>query len=99
MNLPEVMRKELIEARRALGWTQAELGTRAGLPQEHISLIETGKIVPRFDTILEIVRVLDYDLLLVPRPLIPAARALIRGESDEEQPVYGLNPSDEFDEA
>src|SRR5436305_9180764 len=94
--LPEDLRRELIAARWKRGWTQAELGRRLGIPQMHISGIETGKIVPRYDTLLEIVRVLDRDLLMVPRALVPAVQSLIRdhlrhdqqGESDE-RPLYG----------
>lgn len=76
--LPADMRGELKEARRKRGWSQAELGRRAGLPQMHISGIESGKIVPRFDTLLDLVRVLDHDLLMVPRALVPAVQALMR---------------------
>ena len=76
--LPETLRAELKAARLARGWSQLELGRRVGLPQVHISGIETGKTVPRYDTLLEIVRVLDFDLVLVPRPLVPAVQALIR---------------------
>ena len=76
--LPEALCLELIEERRKRGWSQAELGKHVGLPQMHISGIETGKIVPRFDTLLDLVRVLDRDLLLVPRTLVPAVQALIR---------------------
>ncbi|MGK0179896.1 MAG: transcriptional regulator with XRE-family HTH domain, partial [Nitrospinales bacterium] len=54
------------------------LGKQTGLPQAHISGIETGKIVPRFDTLLDLVRVLGQDLLMVPRELLPAVQALIR---------------------
>ena len=72
------MRHELKEARRKRGWSQAELGRRSSLPQMHISGIESGKIVPRFDTLLDLVRVLDHDLLLVPRSLVPALQALVR---------------------
>lgn len=36
--------------------------------------------VPRFDTLLDLVRVLDRDLLLVPRTLVPAVQALIRDQ-------------------
>jgi transcriptional regulator with XRE-family HTH domain len=96
--LPEAMRKELIESRRKRGWSQAELGERLGLPQMHISGIETGKIVPRFDTLLDLVRELDRDLLMVPRAVVPAVQALVRdalhpegmSEADEgERPLYG----------
>lgn len=95
--LPDSMRRSLAEIRRAHGWSQAELGRRVGMPQVHISNIESGKVVPRFNTLLEIVRVLEYDLLLVPRPLIPAVQSLIRdyhqpgaaSDIDEgERPLY-----------
>ena len=76
--LPDDLRRELIEERHARGWSQAELGKRLGLPQMHISGIETGKIVPRFDTLLDLVRTLDRDLFMVPRALVPAVQALIR---------------------
>ncbi len=77
-SLPDALRRELVEARGVRDWSQAELGRRLGLPQTHISGIETGKIVPRFDTLLDIVRVLDRDLIMVPRALVPAVQALIR---------------------
>lgn len=77
-SLPEGLRKELKEARLKRGWSQLELGRRAGLPQAHVSAIETGRTVPRFDTLLDLVRVLDRDLVLVPRELVPAVQALIR---------------------
>ena len=83
--LPADLRRELIQARHQRGWSQAELGHRVGLPQMHISGIETGKIVPRYDTLLDLVRVLDRDLLLVPRTLVPAVQALIREQRRSDQ--------------
>src|SRR5579862_2061975 len=85
--LPNAVRKEIIEARHKRGWSQAELGQRVGLPQMHISAIETGKIVPRFDTLLDLVRVLGRDLLLVPRTLVPAVKALIRDQRRPDHPT------------
>lgn len=83
--LPQDMRHELKEARRKRGWSQAELGRRSGLPQMHISGIESGKIVPRFDTLLDLVRLLDYDLLMVPRALVPSLLALIHDHRNPDQ--------------
>src|SRR5258705_4772447 len=95
--LPDALRRELIEARHNRGWTQAELGRRLGLPQMHISGIETGKVVPRFDTLLDVVRVLDRDLLMVPRALVPAVQALISDHrnpsGDGERPLYSIDVS------
>ncbi len=104
--LPEDLRRELIDERHKRGWSQAELGQRLGLPQMHISGIETGKIVPRFDTLLDLVRVLDRDLLMVPRALVPAVQALIRDhrrpnrdtDADEgERSLYAADGEDEKD--
>lgn len=80
--LPEEVRKQMKEARANRRWSQAELGQRSGLPQMHISGIESGKIVPRYDTLLDLVRILDHDLLMIPRGLVPAVQALIRDHRD-----------------
>ena len=92
--LPTELRENLKKARIKRGWGQRELGARIGLPQPHISAIESGEIVPRFDTLLEIVRVLDLDLLLVPRSLVPAVQSLIRTQKEPEsveRPLYAAD--------
>lgn len=89
--LPADLRKDLKAARLKRGWSQAELGRKVGLPQTHVSTIEAGKTVPRFDTLLDIARTLDHDLLMVPRSLVPAIQALARdqhGSAEEERPLY-----------
>lgn len=101
--LPEALRQELKAARRRRGWSQLELGRRVGLPQAHVSAIETGKIVPHFDTLLDLVRVLDRDLVLVPRALVPAVQALVRdyrrhtgaGGAEGERALYADDASAE----
>jgi len=102
--LPRALRVQLVAARRARKWSQAELGKRTRLPQAHISAIENGKIVPRFDTALDLVRVLGNDLVMIPRALGPAVQALIRdhqsanrrpGEDDGERPLYAFDESEE----
>jgi transcriptional regulator with XRE-family HTH domain len=76
--LPMNMRQYLKDVRRARGLTQEQLGEKLGIPQMHVSGIESGKVVPRYDTLLDVVRALDHDLVLVPRELVPAIEALIR---------------------
>lgn len=87
----------LVAARQKLGLSQLELGRRVGLPQMHISSIESGKVIPRFDTLLNLVRVLDRDLVLVPRELVPAVHALIRDSKGDvgEQPLYAISAEEE----
>jgi transcriptional regulator with XRE-family HTH domain len=93
--LPADLIRTLIEARRSRGWSQRDLATRTGLPQAHISAIETGKVAPRYGTMLDLVRILGHDLLIVPRALVPAVQALISDgkqtatDDDEgERPLY-----------
>ena len=90
--MPDAMRRNLVEARKKRGWSQVELGRRVGLPQVHISGIETGKVMPRYNTLLDLVRVLGYDLLLVPRALVPSIQSLIR---DYRQPDGATMEEDE----
>ena len=97
-NLPDEIRQEIKQARLAKGWSQLELGQKVRLAQRHISGIETGKIVPRYDTLLEILRVLDRDLVLVPRELLPVVQATVRDFRNrkarvqaEERPLYADN--------
>jgi transcriptional regulator with XRE-family HTH domain len=87
--LPEDMRQALKAAREKRAWTQRELASRLGLTQTHISGIESGKIVPRYDTLLELVRILDRDLLMVPRALVPVVQSLIRDHSQPNQKGEG----------
>jgi len=102
--LPVEMRRSLKEARKKRGWTQRDLVSRIGLTQRHISGIESGKIVPRYDTILELVRILDYDLLTVPRALVPVVQSLIRDhlkdQSSEggERSLYAEDPGEDTTE-
>jgi transcriptional regulator with XRE-family HTH domain len=87
--LPEDLRRTLKEARAKRGWTQRDLASRLGLTQTHISGIESGKIVPRYDTLLELVRILDRDLLMVPRALVPVVQSLIRDHLQPDQKGEG----------
>ena len=92
--LPADIRESIKDARGKRGWGQRELGAAVGLPQPHISAIESGEIVPRFDTLLEIVRALDLDLLLVPRSLVPVVQSLIRAQKEPEsaeRPLYAAD--------
>ncbi|MFM9983037.1 MAG: helix-turn-helix domain-containing protein [Burkholderiales bacterium] len=87
-SLPNDLRQEMRTKRKAKDWSQLELAQKAGLSQRHISGIETGKIVPRYDTLLEILRVLDLDLILVPREILSAVQALIRDHRNRAAPGH-----------
>lgn len=75
--LPHAISSTIRTARKDRGWSQAATAARAGLTQKQISQIESRKVMPRFDTLLEVVRVLDLDLVIVPRSLTPTIDAMI----------------------
>lgn len=54
-------------ARKRRGWSQTQLGERAGLRQETISLIETGNPATRLETILAVLAALDLEFRLTAR--------------------------------
>ena len=54
----------LREVRTAYGISQAELASRANTTQSAISRIESGKVSPSFDTLRELLRLLNSDLIL-----------------------------------
>ena len=103
--LPGSIRREIKEARLERGWSQLELGKKVGLGQCHVSGIETGKIAPRYDTLIEILRVLDGDLVFVPRALLSAVQTLVRDHRNQktrgtpdERPLYAVVDDEEEEE-
>src|ERR1700735_8190 len=95
--LPVELRRALIEARQKHGWSPRVPASRLGIRQTHHPGIESGKIVPRCDTLLEMVRMLDRDFIMVPRALVPVVQSLVRdhhkdqeGEG-EERPLYAAD--------
>ncbi|MEX2141180.1 MAG: helix-turn-helix transcriptional regulator [Pirellulales bacterium] len=54
-----VLGQKLIEKRRALGWSQAELARRAGVRTETVNRLEQGKHTPSLPTVDKLQRALD----------------------------------------
>ena len=53
--------------RKKRGWNQTQLGEKAGLRQETISLIETGNPAAKLETILVVLAALDLEFRIAPR--------------------------------
>ncbi len=85
--------KRLKNARIEKGLTQSALGKSIGMPQGHISKIESGLVDLQTSTLIEISRILDLELMLVPLTLVRSVHALER-KSDEKiiktRPMYRL---------
>ena len=60
-------------ARKKMGWNQTQLGEKAGLRQETISLIETGNPAAKLETILAVLAALDMEFRITPRSKAQAA--------------------------
>ncbi|MFN4281611.1 MAG: helix-turn-helix transcriptional regulator [Alphaproteobacteria bacterium] len=54
-------------ARKKRGWSQTELGAKAGLRQETISLIENGNPASKLETIFAVLAALDQEFRVAPR--------------------------------
>jgi len=75
---PSGFHTQLRDARQAKNWSQRELSERAGMPQAHISRIESGAVDPKVSTLQQLARLLDLELALVPRTALTAVGALVR---------------------
>lgn len=93
------IRSAIRKARKAKGLSQAALGHQIGMMQRHVSEIENGKVIPRLDTLLEILNMLNMDLVLVPKNILPLVRALIHGRGNpKETSLYAVNEEEEDDD-
>lgn len=64
---PKQLGNLIQRARKAKGLTQSDLGTKAGLRQETVSLIENGASSAKIDTVLSVLSALDLELRIAPR--------------------------------
>ena len=65
-------------ARRSAGLTQRELAARSGVPQPTIARIESGKQMPRADTLDKLLKACGWELDMVLRRGEGEDRSLIR---------------------
>ena len=73
---------ELKAARERKGLSQRALSALAGVPQPHISKIESGVVNLTVSSLTAIANALDLELVLVPRKAVPAVRAVARDIGD-----------------
>jgi len=64
---PEQLGNAIRRARKKHGMSQSELGEKAGLRQETISLIENGNPAAKLETILAVISALDLELEIAER--------------------------------
>ncbi len=77
---------ELIRAaREQKGLSQRALGGLVGMPQSHISKIESGAVDLQTSSLVQLARALDLELAVVPRTSLPALEALTGARSLAEE--------------
>jgi len=70
---------KLKATREAKGLSQRKLSQLAGVPQAHISKIESGNVDLRISSLNQLSRALGLELILVPRKSLPAVNTIARG--------------------
>lgn len=81
------------ELRRAKGFSQRQLGDLAGVPQAHISRIESGAVDLRLSSIAAIADALDHEFAVIPHRHRPPAPSPRPGRERGQQP-RGLLPKE-----
>lgn len=94
----EHITEQLKEARERKGLSQRELGKLVGVPQSHISKIESGAVDLRLSSLVELARALDLELTVVPRKSLAAVHSIARsgeaGSLIQERAAYSLEDDD-----
>lgn len=80
----------LANARKEKGLTQGTLARLLGVPQGHISRVESGLVDVRVSTLVEQARLVDLEVVLVPRKWIPAVSKLMRPGPEKSSFLYRL---------
>ena len=85
----------LRRSRQKKGLSQRALSEKVGLPQSHISNIENSTVDLKTSTLIELARILDLELMLVPRTLVTTVKGLTAqtagSEDDQAPPAYRLD--------
>jgi transcriptional regulator with XRE-family HTH domain len=94
----EQILENLRDARVRKGLSQRELSARSGVPQSHISKIESGGVDLRVSSLIAL---LDLELLVAPKKAVPAIQSIIRSansmhdEGAHVSPAYHLGDDDD----
>lgn len=75
------------KCRQQYGWTQEELGWRAGITREHVGRIERGKCVPSVQTLYDLEKALNLPKCSLVKRVNGQAEADVSQESEEKEQV------------
>lgn len=89
--------KNLRDARQRKGFSQRELSAKSGVPQSHISKIESGAVDLRVSSLVALARVLDLELVLAPKKSVPAIKSLMRSAEGVNDNIEQVSPAYRLD--
>lgn len=81
----ETLIGQIKRAREEGGISQRALSAKSGLTQSHISQIERGTLEPGLSSLIDMVRALDMELVVVPKKLLPAVKSILQGTKNESE--------------
>jgi len=86
-----ILTDQIRSERLRRNWSQQDLATKAGLTQSQLSRIERGADV-RLSTLLEVARVLDLEIRLVPREMVGSVDHIMARRNHPETSESDLPP-------
>ncbi len=96
----EHIAKKLRKARKAKQLSQRALSQKISLPQSHISNIEQGKVDLKTSSLVELARVLDLELMLIPRKMVTTVQGILNyqaSDGDEVPRAYQIRGDNDDD--
>jgi len=87
------LNEQLRAARKAKKRTQQQLGQHLGWAQTRVSTIENGRVDPRLSSVIQIARLVDHEVMLIPSAMVPAVQALLSGKTED--PLWSADDEEE----
>ncbi|MGB0935632.1 MAG: helix-turn-helix domain-containing protein [Alphaproteobacteria bacterium] len=84
----------LKKARKLAGISQNDLGQQLGVPQSHISVIETGKVDPRMSSVHELSSACNCQVMIIPNKFYGLVKNIIE-EKDTNAPLWALDEEED----
>ena len=85
----------LRDARKQAGLTQQQVAECAGISRPRYRDIESGDAAARATTLINVVRALGMELMLIPQAMVPGVRALLRPSEDDDRPAFTTETDDD----
>lgn len=78
----------LKQARQSKKLSQRSLAMKLGIPQSHLSKIESGRVDVRLSSLIELARTLELEVMLIPRTVVVPVSAIVHNAtSDQPRPL------------